>query len=237
MWGFRSTLVFRSAAQIKCLTLASVLEGPSHPCSGLTAEVPPPPRHGWTGFHCPWCLGRASPNSDPAVWPFLAPFPFCNPSFPHLILFCKPLFFPYPSPHLNPFFHRASKIRSHVQYHNLQHSLDSSQSLCQQLHLQEYSWCLHHCPFPPFPHPSATKRERHWLCISGKEDLFWDWPKEGEGQGLHGLALDCLVDRNLLLKQLLRLFSAGVCSWAGLRSPKSCPEQTCWVPSFWIFLK
>lgn len=172
-----------------------------------TAEVPPPPGHGWTGFHCPWRLkGRTFLSSDPAVWCFLAPFPFCNPAFCNLILYCKPLLFPSLSPHLYPFFHCASKIRSCIESHKLQHSLDLSPSLYQWLNLQEYGWCLHHCPFPHLRHPSATEQERYWLCISGKEDLFWDQPKKGEGQGLHGLALDCLFDRNVLLKQMLRLY-------------------------------
>lgn len=44
--GFRSRPVFPAAAQIKWVTLTSVMEGASQPCSGLTAEVSSPPRHG-----------------------------------------------------------------------------------------------------------------------------------------------------------------------------------------------
>lgn len=181
-------------------------------------------------------LSWMSRESLSQLWPccltLLGSFPLLQPLFPTLSFSANPF-----SSHISLLFHCASKIRSRVQYHNLWHCLDSSQLFCQRLDLQEYSWWLRHCPFPRLPHPSTTEQETRWLCISGKEDLFWDQPKEGEGQGLHGLALDCLIDRNLLLKQLLRLFSAGVLSWAGLRSPKSCPEQTGWVPLFWIFLK
>lgn len=210
MWGFRSRPVFPGTAQIKCFARFSH-EGCS-PAMLRSHCWGPTTSQAWLNM---FPLSWMSRESLSQLWPCcLTLSPSAVPLSPTLSFSPNPF-----SSHISLLFHCASKIRSRVQSHNLWHCLDSSQLLCQRLDLQEYSWWLRHCPFPPLPHPSTTEQETCWLCISGKDDLFWDQPKEGEGQGLHGLALDCLIGRNLLLN-----------SW-GYFQLESSPEQVSSLPS------